>query len=507
MEHLAEIGVLIAWSWPAVRAAASPSFRRVFPYDAARIGAVAVVYLTAVAALAVYAPGWLRWPAVVAAVSGAYLLWRSRPRYGVEAGLPPGSLAPLPVRPWSDPGFFAKQVDRYGNVFKMCQFGRPMVCIVGLERANRLLLAHDEALFPPPLPFSRFIEGGYLRYLPEETHIQYRRLFSDLFDPEVIARAEPRIAATFRDGLGGMASRCGTGGTSHGVRVEPSMLRMMFIAWTQLFYGIDAHHPDFPRLLELCKIIDIRKARWARRRRVEGALEEIESILRRQVASFGADDREAPACFLAALVELRPDALGDRTVVGNLIYIMLVSWGDVAGLLIWVWKMLSDHPEWRDRLAAELGATDAAAPQRAGDLATRIAQETLRFEQSEHRYRRAAEDLEIDGFRIPAGWLIRICVRESHQDPEVFAQPDRFDPDRFSGRTFTRAEYAPFGVFRLACIGQQLTMTIARIFATQLVSGFDWRVTQDGPPEISNFAHNAPSPRWRVHVSPKAPNP
>ena len=59
--------------------------------------------------------------------------------------------------------------------------------------------------------------------------------------------------------------------------------------------------------------------------------------------------------------------------LGNLIYIMQVTWGDVTGLLLWVFKMLSDHPEWRDRLARE----------QSRELATRIVQETLRLEQSE----------------------------------------------------------------------------------------------------------------------------
>ena len=79
----------------------------------------------------------------------------------------------------------------------MSQFGQPMICVVGLERANRLLLDHDEQLVAPPLPFSRFIEGGYLRYLPEETHATYRRFFRTLFHSDVATSAEPRIAATF----------------------------------------------------------------------------------------------------------------------------------------------------------------------------------------------------------------------------------------------------------------------------------------------------------------------
>jgi (+)-abscisic acid 8'-hydroxylase len=161
--------------------------------------------------------------------------------------------------------------------------------------------------------------------------------------------------------------------------------------------------------------------------------------------------------------------------------------------------MLSDHPTWRDRLAQAAVASDSSAR----ELATRIVQETLRFEQSESRYRRAVADLELDGFRIPKGWLVRMCIRESHQDAAAFADPWMFNPDRFLNRAFTRGEYAPFGAFRLACVGEELTKGIAAIFAIEVVSRFEWQVVRDGPAEITSWAHNAPSPRLRVKMTPR----
>src|SRR3712207_4559005 len=139
----------------------------------------------------------------------------------------------------------------------MSQFGQPVVCIVGLERANRLLLEHDQQLVAPPLPFSRFIEGGYLRYLHEETHVQYRRFFRSLFHSDVIARAGPSVACADRRAVAAMADASGAHGSG---AVKPAVMRMMFAAWADLFYGIDAGHADFIRLKELFKESDIRKA-------------------------------------------------------------------------------------------------------------------------------------------------------------------------------------------------------------------------------------------------------
>ena len=489
IEYLVEIGVLVALVIPELRAAASSAYRRVFPFDAIRIGAGALLYVAVVVGVALYEPRWLRIPAIVVAILVAYLAWRSRSSYGVKRGLPPGSLQRLPVRPWSDPEFYKGEAERYGSIFKMSQFGQPMVCIVGLERANRLLLDHDHRLVAPPLPFSRFIEGGYLRYLPEDTHAAYRRFFRSLFYSDVASVAEPRIAAAFARGFAAMSAESLARGA---VAVRAPTMRMMFVAWADLFYGIDEQHADFARLKALFHIIDIRKARWASRKRIDAALAEIEAIMRRRAAELSADSSPASS-FLVALARDHPEALNDRTVLGNLIYIMQVTWGDVTGLLLWVFKMLSDHPKWRERLARE--------PSR--ELATRFVQETLRLEQSESRYRRATADLELDGFRIPKNWLVRMCIRESHQDETIFPNPRTFDPDRFLGRPHTRAQYAPFGAFRLACIGEDLTKRVAAVYAIELACRFEWRVVDDGPAEISSWAHNAPSRRLSVRMTPR----
>jgi cytochrome P450 len=86
----------------------------------------------------------------------------------------------------------------------------------------------------------------------------------------------------------------------------------------------------------------------------------------------------------------------------------------------------------------------------------------------------------------------------------TFPNPTTFDPDRFRGRSFTRDQYAPFGAFRLACIGEELTKWAGALFALELVSRFEWRVVDDGPPEINSWAHNGPSPRFSVGMRPRS---
>jgi cytochrome P450 len=134
-------------------------------------------------------------------------------------------------------------------------------------------------------------------------------------------------------------------------------------------------------------------------------------------------------------------------------------------------------------------------------LSTRIVMETLRLEQSEQLYRVTTRQIQHGHFVIPKGWLVRLCVRESHQDPSVFERPDVFDPDRFLHHTFTRREYSVFGgTLRHACLGEGLTTMVGRIFVEE-VCGMSWETTADGEYEYGPWRHWRPSSAWRVRLA------
>ncbi len=130
--------------------------------------------------------------------------------------------------------------------------------------------------------------------------------------------------------------------------------------------------------------------------------------------------------------------------------------------------------------------------------------ETLRQEQSEYISRRANREIRWQGYVIPRGWGVRVCVRENHRDPDALPNPDRFDPDRFR-QAPSRDSYSVFGASatRTSCLGASLTLTLGRIFVRELVDGFEWSVARDGPPEFSGV-HWQPSPRFQIALRSRA---
>ncbi len=159
---------------------------------------------------------------------------------------------------------------------------------------------------------------------------------------------------------------------------------------------------------------------------------------------------------------------------------------------MWVLTFLSDDPACARRLR---NTDDPDA------LADRVVSETLRLAQSEYLWRRASRDIEFRGVVIPAGWLVRVSLRELHRDPAHFEHPDEFDPDRFADGRCGRSVYSPFGMDQHACLGEPFTRTTARIFATELARGYDYETVRDGPVEMSIERHWAPNSRWRVALA------
>ncbi|MEO6025409.1 MAG: cytochrome P450 [Candidatus Binatia bacterium] len=504
IEHALAIAILVVAAWRLVRVAASVEFRSAFPREGFMVQAALAAYVVVVLGLAVV------WPGALLTVAALALAWIvavavfASSGFGRRRGWPPGRLDLLSLGPWFQRWFFLDQHRRYGSPFKVNQFVKPMACVVGLPQGQELFRAHDQALASPPLWYGRFIPGGLMRHMAPAQHEVYREVFRDGFRPESYQALEPFMAETMRAALAAMAVESARDTAARdaaavdGLRPRQHVQRMMFVIWARLFFSVAADDPEFSRLKLLYRVIDARNPSQASDQRIRGALVEIGAIVQRQVAALRALPGETPG-VLAAMVRHHPAAADDPTTIGNLIYEMHITWADLSGFLVWLLRMLADHPNWAARLRSD--DDDQRQGARPVSLAARIVSETLRMEQSEHLYRVAGEDLEHGGMRIPRGWLVRLCVQESHRDPQVFPAPDTFDPDRFCDRTYTKREYQPFGYGRHACIGEAIARTVGRLFVEELGRGWDVRTVQDGPPEYSSWRHWRPSSRWRVLVT------
>ena len=72
--------------------------------------------------------------------------------------------------------------------------------------------------------------------------------------------------------------------------------------------------------------------------------------------------------------------------------------------------------------------------------------------------RKTTEEVDIDGYSVPADTNIIMLNYLIHRDKSSFAQPDKFDPDRFLPQNIHNRHtyaYVPFSAGPRNCIGQK----------------------------------------------------
>lgn len=506
---MVEIAVFAIAAALALRVLATRAVRREateHPFAAFALAAALVGCVTALAWVAVVSPPLRHVAAAATFVLVFVAWWRSRVDYGSGVRQPAGSLGlRASLAAIDDRSFYRGEAARHGPVFKMSQFGRPVACVVGLERAHRILVDHADALAPAVLPYNRLLSKGVLRYMTGADHKAEAPAFRAAFAKMDLAGAEDTLRADLRRELASLAEESSR--TPGGCAARPAFERWVVAAIARVFIGFA---PDAPRVdafrRRVAQLVHQRRGGARLRATLQEGLAGVTTLLRDADREHRAGSASiAGGTALALLVASDPDSLDRPARAENLAMIARVASSDLTGLMDWIAWFLAGAPAWRDAVCAHgrtAGVTGGSLPL---DPATAIVMETLRLEQSEHLYRRTVKPFEVDGRVIPAGWILRICVNESHRDPSIFPDPHRFDPSRFVDRTYTRREYSPFGGHTHGCMGGHLAIFLGRLLVEELALGYDVDVVRDGPFERANRHrdHWHPSSARRVVLRPR----
>jgi cytochrome P450 len=369
---------------------------------------------------------------------------------------------------------------------------------VGLDRGHELLSEHGDSLAGATHRYTDYVTGGFLRFMEGDAHRKYKAIFRKALSPTVVGASEPVVRDVARRELRLMANDCAT---EHGVAPSPYVARIAYDALARALFGLVPGQPAYEEFTAAFGPIGAqdmpRRFTWETR----DALQKIRSLVDAQVGRLraGCGTEAEAGSAVGAMVALDHE-LPDLTCIDNLVFALRIGSSDVTGLLSWMLAFVGSDPELTRRLAELARGNDPDAR----DLAERSMCETLRLAQSEYLYRTIKDDIEFQGHRLPRGWLLRICVWESHRDPAVFEDPDRFDPDRFAKRALTHSEYAPFGSGPHSCLGVGVTTMTCRAIFEELAAGYDWEVEWDGKAtrRRRHWGHWRPSSSLRVRVRP-----
>lgn len=199
------------------------------------------------------------------------------------------------------------------------------------------------------------------------------------------------------------------------------------------------------------------------------ALNLVNGALKRRIAARRAslDRGEPPADDILTLLLCARDENGgpgmsDREVRDEALALFLGGLETVANALTWSWYLLDRHPHVRARLVAEVDSVLAGRPPTVDDLprlpyALQIFKETMRVYPPGYTIARTAtRALDLNGYAIKKGEAVFISPYVLHRRPDIFSDPETFDPDRWAPaweKSLPRYAYLPFGGGARICVG------------------------------------------------------
>jgi len=190
--------------------------------------------------------------------------------------------------------------------------------------------------------------------------------------------------------------------------------------------------------------------------------------------------------LLAQDTEVDGGGMTDEQLRDELMTIFLAGHETTANALTWTWYLLSQNPEAEARLHEEIDRVLEGRLPDFDDVA-KLKYTEMVLAESMRLYppawalgRLAMEDFEIGGYVVPRKSLVLMSQFVMHRDPRYFADPLKFDPDRWTTEareSRPQFSYFPFGGGPRRCIGEGfawmegilLIATIARQWQMRLV--------------------------------------
>lgn len=197
--------------------------------------------------------------------------------------------------------------------------------------------------------------------------------------------------------------------------------------------------------------------------------------------------------LLSMLMNVRDEdgsGMSDKQLRDEVLTFLLAGHETTALALSWTWHLLSQHPEVEEKLHAELRQVLSGRSPEFKDFPAlaytdRVLKESMRlYPPAWSLARTAIKDFELRGYKIPAGANIVMSQWIMHRNPTYFADPEKFDPDRWLDpvmQKLPRFVYFPFGGGPRLCIGNMFAMMEAMLLLATIAQRFRLRLAPDHP--------------------------
>jgi len=241
-------------------------------------------------------------------------------------------------------------------------------------------------------------------------------------------------------------------------------------------------------------------------RRYDEAVARLDQLTDRIVADYraaGVQRADLLSMLLAARDEDTGQGLSDDEIHDECLTLLLASGETTANTLSWVWYVLSTEPDVERLVQAEVDTVLGGRPATYDDCPKleylqRVIMETLRMYPPLWMTTRSVDtDIDLGGYQLRANTDVFISPYMIHRSPEVYPEPDRFDPDRWlpdRHGSLQRDSFLPFGAGIRQCLGNNFGMIELIITLGTLIGRWHLRAVpgQNTHAKVDGVLHPSP---------------
>lgn len=408
-------------------------------------------------------------------------------------GLPILGMAP---KFFSDPFGYAAEVARHGDLVRVPFPGAPLIYVTHPSLVEQVMVKQARDIVKGRFMSRVEIVVGQGSFIAEGDAWRRQRLrMAPAFRPALVAQMAPGMAALAQEAVGGWQD--GEVRTFN----DDMMALTLEIALRALF-GATASEEDvatvreafldisdfFSRVGEVILQLPMWVPTPANRRfqRARAALDGVVSriLAQRRAAAVEHDD------LLGRLMRGRDDeeqGMSEALLQDEVRTLLLAGHETTAVALTTTGYLLAHHPAVQAGVFEEVAAlggapisTDTPLPrtQAALDEAMRLYPPVPAWG------REPVRDISLGGHTIPAGTTLLVAPFIVHRREDLFSDPLRYDPGRWTPafrKALPRFSFFPFGGGPRVCIGASMAMLEARIVLAEMLRRFALEPADDAP--------------------------
>jgi cytochrome P450 len=252
------------------------------------------------------------------------------------------------------------------------------------------------------------------------------------------------------------------------------------------------------RVLEAIDVIDATVHRMIRDRRARGADPTRDDLLSRLLAARDEDG----------------SSMSDRQLRDESVTLFIAGHETTATGLTWALHFLSQNPDayrrWKNEVAGLEGRMPAAADAARLTYTRGVFKEAIRMYPPVFAFDRIFdEETTLGGYHLPARTPLIVAPYALHRRPDLYPDPERFDPGRFSPEAEAarpRGAYIPFGLGPRVCIGAAFAQLEADLLLAQVAQRFELEAVDSAPVGVSFVAALRPDRPVRLRIHCRRPH-